>query len=96
MINSFMFAAASLTSFSSSTGGKNQSSVCSFGSVNQTYYHDGSNALPIVGDTVYSDSAGTTPLAENNYKLNALGSYHIEDAGVGNPATGVVDSLDAC
>ena len=98
MINSFRFIpiTVTLTSFSSSTGGKNQSSVCSFGSVNQTYYHDGSNATPVVGDTVYSDSAGTTPLAENNYKLNALGSYHIENAGVGNPATGVVDSLDPC
>jgi hypothetical protein len=86
----------SLTSFPSSAGGKNQSSVCQYASVNQTYYHDGSNATPVVGDTVYSDSAGTTPLAENNYKLNALGSYHIETVGVGNPATGVVDSLSPC
>ena len=96
MINSFMFAAASLTSFSSSAGGKRQNSVCQYATVNQTYYHNGSNATPVVGDTVYSDLAGTTPLGENNYKLNALGSYHIEFAGLGNPNTGVVDSLDPC
>jgi hypothetical protein len=81
---------ASLTSFSSSAGSSSQSSVCQYGSINQTYYHDGSNAIPVVGDNVYSDSAGTTGLARNHYKLNALGSYHIQTGG------STVDSTAPC
>ena len=79
-----------LTSFSSSAGSNTQSSVCQYATVNQTYYHDGSNATPVVGDNVYSDSAGTTGLARDYYKLNALGTYHIKTGGT------EVDSLDAC
>jgi len=81
---------ASLTSFSSSAGSNSQSSVCQYGSINQTYYHDGSNATPVVGDNVYSDSAGTTGLARNWYKLNALGSYHIQTGG------STIDSTAPC
>tara|TARA_B110000091_G_scaffold36303_2_gene38887 strand:- start:11826 stop:12281 length:456 start_codon:yes stop_codon:yes gene_type:complete len=79
-----------LTSFSSSAGSNSQSSVCQYGSINQTYYHDGSNATPVVGDNVYSDSAGTTGLARNHYKVNALGSYHIQTGG------STVDSTAPC
>ena len=92
MINSFRFIpiTVTLTSFSSSAGSNSQSSVCQYGSINQTYYHDGSNATPVVGDNVYSDSAGTTGLARNHYKLNALGSYHIQTGG------STVDSTAPC
>ena len=92
MINSFRFIpiTVTLTSFSSSTGGSDQSSVCQYGSINQTYYHDGSNATPVVGDNVYSDSNGTTGLARNHYKIGALGTYHIQTGGT------TVDSTAPC
>lgn len=32
-----------------------------------TYYHDGEGALPVDGDLVYEDEAGTIPLASANY-----------------------------
>tara|TARA_R100000742_G_C4246784_1_gene65591 strand:+ start:40 stop:531 length:492 start_codon:yes stop_codon:yes gene_type:complete len=73
-------ATASLTSYTSST--VQSKSPCSLGSafVNQTYYHDGSSTLPGVNDSVYSDSAGTTPLSDGNYKIGPHFGYyyHIE------------------
>ena len=56
-----------LTSFSSSTGTV-FSGVCAL-NLNQTYYHDGSGATPVAGDTVYSDSAGGNPLADFYYRI---------------------------
>ena len=47
---------AALTSFTSSSGTV-FSGVCAT-ILSETYYHDGSNALPVAGDTVYSSSAG--------------------------------------
>ena len=58
---------AALTSFSSSTGTV-FSGVCAL-NLNQTYYHDGSGATPVAGDTVYSDSAGGNPLADFYYRI---------------------------
>lgn len=91
MINSFRFIPiiVTLTSFSSSTGGKNQSTTCGF-SLNQTYYHDGDNAFPAIGDNVYSDSSGTAGLARNHYKISSLGTYHIQSGGT------IVDSTSPC
>lgn len=37
--------------------------------LNQTYYHDGSGTYPTAGDTCYSDSAGSNPLAAGYYVL---------------------------
>ena len=64
----------STTSYSSSTMGVfNQ--ACPFNGSNpglsQTYYHDGSGALPAAGDFCYSNSAGTTPLLDGYYNINA-------------------------
>ncbi len=82
----------SLTAFSSSVGNKNSSTACGY-SVNQTYYHDGSGSSPTVGDKVYSDSGGTTPLAGGtgkHYKTSALGNYKITGS------VGEVASLHIC
>jgi hypothetical protein len=49
-----------------------------------------SRSTAFVGDNVYSDSAGTTGLARNHYRLNALGSYHIQTGG------STVDSVAPC
>ena len=56
-----------LTSFTSSSGTV-FSGVCAT-ILNQTYYHDGSGATPVAGDTVYSDSAGGNPLADFYYRI---------------------------
>jgi|GEM_PF-5399846 len=94
MINSFMFAAA-LTSFSSSVGSTSQGTTCTQ-TLNQTYYHNGANTLPDVGDTVYSDLAGTSPLSTNHYRNNSSGTFRIEAPSFGNPQTGVVISTSLC
>lgn len=95
MINSFMFAAAALTSFTSSLGSTNQATTCGL-ALNQTYYHNGSGALPDVADTVYTDLAGTTPLTTRHYKRGTIGTFRIEAPGFGDPQTGVVQSVDIC
>ena len=64
-----------VTSFSSSTGA-GIGSVCAL-SIGSTYYHDGSGTYPAAGDTVYSDSAGTSVLADNYYKFNSTWVYRI-------------------
>jgi hypothetical protein len=73
--------ATSLTSFSSASGTTNSKAFCSQ-SIDQTYYHDGSGTLPAVNDNVYSDSAGSSPLADGYYKNSELGGYRIEDEQV--------------
>tara|TARA_R110000772_G_scaffold222266_1_gene332758 strand:+ start:2237 stop:3676 length:1440 start_codon:yes stop_codon:yes gene_type:complete len=56
-----------LTAFSYNSTGVNgrsgPSTVCDFETVTDTAYHDGTGTVPVSGDMVYSDSAGTTPLA---------------------------------
>tara|TARA_R110002110_G_C13124768_1_gene688247 strand:- start:40 stop:345 length:306 start_codon:yes stop_codon:yes gene_type:complete len=72
-----------VTSFSSSTG-TDILSVCAL-SIGSTYYHDGSGTYPAAGDIVYSDSAGTSVLADNYYKFNSTWVYRISGgAGVVN------------
>lgn len=88
------YSANSLTSFSSGLSSKFQSSACSF-SLNQTHYHDGSGFLPAVGDIVYSDSAGTVPLAKWHYSYGG-GTYEIETPGLGQPNTGEVIAINIC
>ena len=78
----------SLTSFSSSTGSNNQTTACGL-TINQTYYHDGNNAIPVTGDNVYSNALGTIGLARNHYNY-AFGTYHIQTGGT------EIDSTDTC
>jgi hypothetical protein len=76
-----------LTSFLSSTGHFNQQTACGF-STSVTYYHDGSNSLPVTGDNVYSNSAGTTGLARNHY-FYGFGTYHVQTGGTTIDSTGI-------
>tara|TARA_R110000751_G_scaffold257362_1_gene356777 strand:+ start:83 stop:1405 length:1323 start_codon:yes stop_codon:yes gene_type:complete len=78
----------SITAFSSSTGHFSQSTACGL-LHNQTYYHDGTGSIPVTGDNVYSDSAGTVGLARNHY-FYAFGTYHIQTGGT------TIDSTDVC
>ena len=53
---------ASLPSFVGSVTGAGGVNVCSPPlTMNITYYHNGSGTYPVVGDTVYTDSSGSTP-----------------------------------
>ena len=60
----------SITSYDSSTVNVSVLIACS-STVNQTYYHSGSGALPASGDTAWSDSGATTILTNGYYKLSA-------------------------
>ena len=70
--------ASSLTSWQGSFGGGSGKAVC--GSATEvTYYHDGSGTYPQVGDNVYTNSTGTTPMADNFYKMANGGLLYVED-----------------
>jgi hypothetical protein len=53
--------------------------ACNEGGTSGTGYHDGSGTYPAVGDNVYSDSAGTTPLANGFYRINSGQAMEVED-----------------
>ena len=78
------------TSFSASTS-QTFSGVCS-ATVNQTYYHNGSLARPIVNDNVYTNSAGTTPLSAGYYRFDNLVNQFFRITG----SLGQVASVDDC
>ena len=59
--------AVNVTAFTSSTKGTT-STACSL-SLNQTYYHDGAGATPVLGDFVYTDAALTNALEGGWYKV---------------------------
>ena len=54
------------------------------------YYHDGSAGLPVLSDTLYSDSAGTTTLAGGYYQLQE--EYTIINLN----SVGVVQAITTC
>lgn len=61
-------ASSSLQSFGASP--TQSKAACGYGTnLPNTNYHDGSNALIAVGDTVYSNSAGTNTVANGQYKV---------------------------
>lgn len=47
--------------------------------LDQTIYHDGEGAFPVIGDTVYTDAAGTTPLVSPN----STSMYYLGDVNGG-------------
>ena len=53
---------ASVTGFLAGSGQSGSSGICNQLSSQTTYYHNGSGTYPVVGDIVYTNSAGTTPL----------------------------------
>lgn len=81
------------TPYASSTGQSSISIAC-IQSASQTYYHDGFDALPAIGDTVYSSSICDGP---SSTKLTS-GFYQI---GVSNQwiqvnSNGIVSSTGSC
>lgn len=59
----------------------NASSACEGGSSN-TAYHTGTGTYPAVGDTVYSDSSGTTLLVDGFYRINSGQAMNLENSEV--------------
>ncbi len=79
-------AGSSYTSFSSSPmQGKNPCGY-SNSALNQTYYHDGSGAHPLVNDSVYQDDEGSEALGSGQYKIGPFsGNYYritVNNSGV--------------
>lgn len=63
--------AVTLTSFSyNSEGALSRGGACSLEDTPDTAYHDGSGTYPAVNDKVYSNSTGTTVLADGFYKYD--------------------------
>jgi hypothetical protein len=91
------------TSFSYNSTGVNGRSgpaaVCEFETVTDTAYHDGTGTVPVSGDMVYSDSAGTTPLAIINFDVT---SYTFLDSGtqkylkISSTTAGLVTDIGSC
>ena len=83
---------SSLTSFSSSTS-NTFNGVC-LAIANQTYYHDGTNTLPVANDVVYSSSSGGSSnyLAAGYYRVDPLGANQYIQVG----SNGVVSSVGSC
>ena len=80
------------SSFSSTITG-NFNSVCGDTTYDQTFYHNGSGTIPIAGELVFQDSAGTTPLSNGWYHTNASGTssrYRITNN------TGFVATVESC
>ena len=62
--------------------------ACSNGSINSPLYHDGAGAYPTTGDTVYTDSGGTTNPTD--------GFYWMENNEVISVLSGIVDLVSPC
>ena len=65
--------------------------------MNITYYHNGSGNNPAVGDTVYTDSGGTTPYQGDNMRGNfGSGGSNIILKSDQTPKPGIITSILAC
>ena len=75
---------SNLTSY---TGGAFQTGtkfICN-STLNVTYYHDGSGNVPTVGDTIYTNSGGTTVIGGGNAgynRTNQFGYVRTNSSGV--------------
>ena len=89
---------SNLTAFLSNTSSPRN--PCTIASSNTTFYHNGSNAFPVVGDIVYSDSAGTTPLFGGGrrwfFSGGSGGGKFVIQTPISGPDTGVVTSVGLC
>ena len=84
---------ASLTSFASSSVSLSAANICSFSTFN-TYYHDGSGALPTTNNTVYSSSSGGSSnyLSAGYYRATTINDDIYYQIG----SNGVVTSTGSC
>lgn len=88
-MDDFYGASAGTCTSYSSTGVESTEGAACFGTVNKTYYHDGSSSFPVVGDYVYSDSSCSTGLSAGYCKIGN-GNWILIDAN------SMVDATNAC
>ena len=83
-----------LTPFNGAIG---TTTVAACGQSTSIFYHNGGSALPTVGDTIFYDSAGTSPVVTYDYLVEdvGIGGGTIKELNAGN---GVVidDSFGTC
>ena len=77
-----------VTQFSASAGQSGVKVICEQ-TINTNYWHNGSSSLPQVGDTVYTNSSGTT-VQTNRYIRTSLAYYTFSNLN------GVVTSINIC
>lgn len=84
---------ASLTAFNSSKRALSAVSACNFTLLNLVFYHDGSNALPVAGDFVYTanNAIPANFLSAGFYKIQLSPGLNMEI----DPA-GEVDFIGFC
>ena len=78
----------SVTQFSGSAGQMGIKFICTQ-TIATNYWHDGAGILPVVGDTVYTNSGGTTTTSDR-YIRAGLGYYTFSNLN------GVVTQVDLC
>ena len=57
--------------------------ACAFGRVGAEWYHDGEGEYPTTGDTVYTDSGGTTNPSDGFYWMDTPASFDVVSGVVG-------------
>jgi len=77
-----------VTQFSASAGQSGVKFICEQ-TINTNYWHNGSSSLPQVGDTVYTNSSGTTAQT-NRYIRTTLAYYTFSNLN------GVVTNINIC
>jgi len=63
-------------------------SACESGGVRAEWYHDGAGSYPTTGDTVYTDSGGSTNPSDGIYWMDEPSSFDV--------SSGVVGELTPC
>jgi len=79
---------STVTQFSGSAGQMGVKFICTQ-TIATSYWHNGSGAFPVVGDTVYTNSTGTT-VQTNRYIRISLSYYTFANLN------GVVTSISIC
>ena len=72
-----------LRSFSSTSNNGSEANACA-DNIDKTYYHNGAGSVPTTGDTVYSNSGGTTTLSNGYYSAGARDGYRMSGGDVLN------------
>jgi hypothetical protein len=81
---SYDHSATSLTAFTvDETPYEDGEGACAEGSPGAEWYHDGGGTYPTTGDTVYTDSGGTTNPEDGFYWMDEPSSFFVEDGVVG-------------
>ena len=86
---------STVTSFYRTTVGTLQKPACNQTS-NIIAYHDGASFLPVVGDKVYTNSAGTTALANGTYGSTTTSGGQVGEAITINGGSGNVSQVNGC